>query len=403
MLEAALRPIPVETAASAAGKMLPRITFLTNIIPPYHKPILQRLSQKYPGFRVFLSTPMETNRPWPLEWEGLHVTVQKTLTIQRRWRHPKGFSEPLFVHIPLDTVQQLNRVQADLVISGEMGTRTILAAIYRHIHPRSRLIVWAEMAETTEHGRGWTRRVVRHFLHRAVDAFLVTGESGHRYLVSLGIPERKLFKIAYTTDIRRFASLPLLRPAGTRTLLYVGQLIERKGLIPFLRALARWAAAHSACDIQWMLAGDGPLRRALEQFEVPRNLHLICLGNVDYQNLPGVYEASSIFVLPSLADSWAVVVNEAMAAGLPVLGSPYAQAVSELVKEGTNGWYFRPENPDEIYGAIDRALMLPEHELNLMRKSARDTALQLSPDVVTGMIDHAIVSTLQGGMARVRA
>jgi glycosyltransferase involved in cell wall biosynthesis len=369
-----------------------RIVLITNVIPPYHKPIFDRLAQRYPRLRVLLSTPMEPNRRWNLEWEGLDVVVQKTITLNRRWRHPKGFSEPLYIHLPVDTLSQLRRFRAEVVISWEMGVRTILSAAYRRTHPGTRLIVWAETAEATEHGRGMMRGLLRRIIHRAIDAFLVTGDSGARYLRSLGIGDRKIFKIAYTTDISRFLSAALTRSAqNAGRLLYVGQLIERKGLLQFLQILSRWAALHPDRKVEFVVAGNGPLREKLESCETPDNLKIVFLGNVDYHELPAVYMEAGIFVLPTLADTWAVVVNEAMAAGLPILGSIYGQAVSELVQEGLNGWTFRPDVGDEMFQALDRCMHVPLDELDKMRQRARATALRLTPDYVTNLIEQAIL------------
>ncbi len=377
----------------ALAAEFPRIAVLMNVIAPYQKPVLDRLSRLHPGMRIFLSTQMESNRPWKLEWEGLDVVVQKTITLNRRWRHPKGFSEPLYVHMPIDTVAQLNRFRPDIVISWEMGVRTILAAAYRGLRPSSKLIVWAEFAESTEYGRGAPRQMLRKVLHYCVDAFLVTGESGARYLRSLSVAPQKIFKIAYTTDISRFAAVRIARPGEPPSrLLYVGQLIERKGLLPFLETLSRWALLHSSRRIDFAFAGDGPLRECLQAFPVPPNVKLSFLGNVSYENLPDVYSQADIFVLPTLADTWGVVVNEAMAAGVPILGSVYSQAVSELVQNGSNGWTFRPDAPDEMFNALDRALHAPADKLQAMRECARATALRLTPDYVASLIDRAITA-----------
>ncbi|MGH9692552.1 MAG: hypothetical protein ACRD5Z_00320, partial [Bryobacteraceae bacterium] len=155
-----------------------RVALLTNLIPPYHKPVLDCMARRYGGLRVLLSTPMEANRPWKLEWQGLDVVVQKTRTLSGRWRHPGGFSEPLAVHLPLDTLAQLRRYRPHVVISVEMGMRTLLAAVYRKFNRRSRLIVWAEVSEATEQGRGLLRRILRVLLCRHADAFLAVGSSG---------------------------------------------------------------------------------------------------------------------------------------------------------------------------------------------------------------------------------
>ncbi|MGA8027668.1 MAG: glycosyltransferase family 4 protein [Bryobacteraceae bacterium] len=376
---------------------MPRLALLTNMIPPYHKPVLDVLSRRYPNMRVLLSTPMESNRPWKLDWAGLDVVVQKTITLKGRWSHPRGFSEPLAVHLPIDTLQQLRRFRPDVVISWEMGFRTMLAMFYRKLWPASKMLVWAEVAESTEQGRGWARNLFRGILHRSVDAFIVVGESGARYIRSLGVSDTKIFKISYTTDINRFTAIPLTRhEEHAKRLLYVGQLVERKGLAPFLDVLSEWASANRDFQVEFLFAGDGPLNTALRRTSVPPNVTLTFLGSFQYDDLPKVYTQASILVLPTLADTWGVVVNEGMAAGLPILGSIYSQAVVEMVTEGQNGWTFRADKPDEIRAAIDRCLKTPPDKLNDMRKCARETAGRLTPEYVASLIQGAITACVNG-------
>ncbi len=373
-----------------------RVLFLTNMIPPYHKPLFDCLSKQFGAFRILLSTPMERNRAWKVEWDGLDVRVQKTFTFNRRWRHPSGFNEALYIHVPVDTMAQIREFDADVVVSWEMGVRTMFAAAYRRTHRRSKLMVWAEFAESTEYGRGPVRQKIRKLLHRHVDGFLVTGRSGARYLRALGVPDRKLSQIAYTTDVERFAAFPARRePESALRLLYVGQLIERKGLVPFLQELAKWASHHPNRQAEFVLAGDGPLRGELEQMPVPRNLILTFLGNVDYASLPRVYQQAGIFVFPTWADTWGVVVNEAMAAGLPVLGSLRGQAISELVTDAQTGWTFHSDVPGSMAAALARCLDTPAATLDIMRQHSRLAALRLTPASVCQVITDAIVSCSQ--------
>jgi glycosyltransferase involved in cell wall biosynthesis len=375
-----------------------RVALLTNVIPPYHKPVLDYLARRYGSLRVLLSTPMEANRPWKLEWQGLDVVVQKTWTLTGWWQHPGGFSEPLAIHLPLDTLAQLRRYRPHVVISVEMGMRTLLAAVYRKLNRRSRLIVWAEVSEATEQGRGSLRRIIRLLLCRHADAFLAVGSSGVRYLRSLGADPAKLFPLLYTTGVERFSENEIERPPErAHGLLYTGQLIERKGLLPFLDTLSKWAAAHPARNVEFTIVGDGPLRARLESFAVADNLELRFHGNLPYEELPRVYSEAGLFVLPTLADSWGVVVNEALAAGLPVLGSARAQAVEELIEDGNNGWIFDPDRRDEIFSAIDRAMNASCEQLDTMRAHARSTALALTPDDVVHLLDDAVAAAIKSG------
>lgn len=367
-----------------------RIAYLTNILAPYWKPAFEWLAHRY-HLRIFLSTPMESNRPWQVDWGNLDVVLQRTITLRRSWKHSSGFTEPIYVHLPMDTVSQLRRFRPKVILSNELGVRTLLACIYRKLNRRSRLLVLAEITEFTERGRGWARTWLRRFLRHFIDCFLVPGKSSARYVHSLGVPVSRIFLIGYTTDVQKFCATPLLRTAAlAHRLLYVGQLIERKGLLPFLGVLAQWACENSQRTLEFVIVGDGPFRVKLANAALPSNLRLIFHGSMAFSDLAGVYAECGIFVFPTFADTWGVVVNEAMAAGLPVLGSIYSQAVEEMIEDGQNGWSFRPHNSGEMYSALDRALNTSVDALNSMRRCAREKALQYTPEIVGGNISKAV-------------
>jgi glycosyltransferase involved in cell wall biosynthesis len=88
-------------------------------------------------------------------------------------------------------------------------------------------------------------------------------------------------------------------------------------------------------------------------------------GLKQVDELPACYAAADCFVLPSLSEPWGLVVNEAMASGLPVLISRRCGCARDLVREGENGFLFDPTRPDELArlmglvadGGVDRAAM----------------------------------------------
>jgi glycosyltransferase involved in cell wall biosynthesis len=207
----------------------------------------------------------------------------------------------------------------------------------------------------------------------------------------LGAASHRIFKIAYTTDVERFAVNLLTRPAeSARRLLFCGQFVERKGLVPFLQVLSRWAGDHPRQSVNFALAGDGPSKQQLSEVPLAANVKLEFLGAFQYDDLPQIYGSAGVFVLPTLADTWAVVVNEALVAGLPVLGSAYAQAVEELIEDGRNGWIFRPDNAEDTYRAIDRMMNTSEAELDAMRVLGRALAAELNPARVADLIGLAV-------------
>jgi glycosyltransferase involved in cell wall biosynthesis len=368
---------------------------LDNYIRPGYISTHKSLEKRLGGLRILISTPMEPNKPWPVEWGGLAVEVQRTLTFTVPWKHPQGFTEPRFIHVPIDALWRLWRLRPSVVISTEMGARTIQAAIYRLIRPDSRLIIQVSLSEHTEKGRSRALEWLRRRLLRRADAVLVRGESGCRYIRRLGVSGNKVFIYLTATDWPFFDAVTVTEGSKEiRRLLYVGRLVELKGLLPFLRILSRWAEEHPGRGIEMWFAGDGPLRPALESMETD-SLSLRFLGHVSYEQLPEIYASADLLVLPTLSDEWGLVVNEALGVGVPVLGSLYSQAVNDLVEDGMNGWTFYPDRPEDVYSVLDHAMQTPPDALRRMREAAVSKMLDLTPDKVADRFLEAISFVLR--------
>jgi glycosyltransferase involved in cell wall biosynthesis len=92
-------------------------------------------------------------------------------------------------------------------------------------------------------------------LLRLADAVLVNGASGIRYLRSLGVPHERIFYLPYCADIAPHLELPLKRELNAaRRLLYVGNLIELKGVAPFLEVLSNWLQDHPNESCEFWIA-----------------------------------------------------------------------------------------------------------------------------------------------------
>jgi glycosyltransferase involved in cell wall biosynthesis len=350
-----------------------KLLVLTNAIVPHLLPLFQEFRNRVGTLRIYLSARVEPNRHCKPDWRDLDVDVQRCWTFKKTWRHEQGFAEDVFVHIPYDTLPLLWGERPDVVISAQLGLRTVQAALYKRLRPRTRLIIWTGLSEHTEKGLSAVRTRLRSWILRQADAVIVDGASGMRYLMSLGVPRAKIFVFHYGIEPSPFIRLPLKRgPAVARRLLYSGRLVELKGLTPFLEVLSSWLRDHAGFSCELWLVGDGPLRRELEAFPAPPSLRLRFLGNVEYAQLPEVYSEGGILAFPSLSDEWGMVVNEALASGMPILGSLYSQAVDELIKDGVHGWTFRPDHAEEMYRAIDCALTISPERLDEMRRAGRE-------------------------------
>jgi glycosyltransferase involved in cell wall biosynthesis len=368
-----------------------RIALLTNFLPPYRLAVLRELERRCESLGIFVSTPIEDGPRMVSSQSGLRVCQQRSVQWRETWRHTHHFTERLAIQFPYDTIAQLKEFRPDVIVSGELGLRTLQATVYRKLPTASRLVVWATLSEVTEQARGRARHILRRALLRMADAVMVNGESGARYVERFGAPKERVFRVPQTTDVAPFVALPESRGELVRhRLLYSGQLIERKGLIPFLSHLANWATSHPRQHLDFSIAGDGPIHGALANYPAPRNLSIKLLGHVPYERLPEVYAQSGLLVFPTLADEWAMVVVEAMASGLPVLGSMYSQAVEELVVDGKTGWTFRPDQPNSVNAAIHRALSASSEELDRFGLAARERVKGMTPVAMANHIVAAI-------------
>ena len=164
------------------GPARTRVVLLTNFIPPYRLPLLEALATRVLSLTVLVSTRMERNRSWRPETGHLDVRVQRTLSFRRTSWHPAGFSDATYVHVPVDTWRQLRALRPDVVVSAELGFRSLASALYCLGRRRPKLIIWATLSERTEEGRGITRRLLRRWLLRRADGVVVNGASGMRYV-----------------------------------------------------------------------------------------------------------------------------------------------------------------------------------------------------------------------------
>jgi glycosyltransferase involved in cell wall biosynthesis len=368
-----------------------RLTWIANFVPPYAVWMYRHLGKRVQDFRLLLSTCMENGRSWTPDLSLPNTFIQRTLSWTYQSRHPNGFTETLQSHFPYDTIPLLLKEKPQVVISSELGARTVQALIYRFLRPNTRLIIRATVSEVSEQGRDCLRNRLRHVLLKYADAVLVNGRSGARYISRFGVPLEKLFTVPYTAEMAAFGKMPLERPAEANLrLLYVGQLIGRKGLLPFCDVLCEWALRHDTRTVDFWIVGSGDLRDRLERWAFPRNVNVTFLGAVPYANLPNIYAECGLLIFPTLADEWGMVVNEAMEAGLPVLGSIYSQAVEELVRDGKNGWCFRPDSQNEMYSALDRALHVSEGKVLEMRREARKTVEYLTPSYAADRVLDAV-------------
>ena len=359
------------------------VVILNNYLRPHHVAVFRELAKRVRKLTVLLSVPMEPDRQWDAEWDDLDVRIQKNWMWTTSWKHSSGFAEPNFIHIPIDTIRQLRQLEPDVILSYEMGFRTLLSSVYRLFHRKSTLVMVGNMSEHIERERGWMRRMLRKVICAGVDCFTYNGPSCRRYLESLSIEDQRLFHFPYCIDDRavsdRTANCESAdAPSDIRRMLYCGSISERKGILQFVQAMMKWCAENPQRSVRLELAGGGPLEEEVRQCELG-NLEIELLGNCNQDELREAYARTNVCVFPTLADEWGLVPIEAMASGVPVLGSIHAQSVEAVCVESQNGWVFDPVADTSMADAIERCMQCTNDDLIAMGRAAKQSVEHITP------------------------
>jgi glycosyltransferase involved in cell wall biosynthesis len=192
-------------------------------------------------------------------------------------------------------------------------------------------------------------------MHRRMDFFLVNGTESRKYLIEAGIDAGKITNIMCSVDNSLYGShpgTPLTDSNARKQWITVGSLIPRKGFKELIHAWSRQDRNFLEGN-QLVIVGDGPeagqLQELIDKLLPAGSVRLA--GPRSPDELAVMYAGSHVFVFPTLLDIWGLVVNEAMAAGLPIMCSRYAGCCTDLI-DGSNGVTVDPLDPDAFARAL---------------------------------------------------
>jgi glycosyltransferase involved in cell wall biosynthesis len=223
-------------------------------------------------------------------------------------------------------------------------------------------------------------------LYRGFHGAVVGGAAHRDYASSLGIPAHRCIPGYDVIDNEHFstgARLARLKAAelsgslGLPPLFFVtaNRFVEKKNLRRLLQAYADYRDRIGAEAYPLVMLGDGPDRAALEELSSRLGLSSFVLfkGLANYDELPVYFGLAQAFIHASTVEQWGLVVNEAMASGLPVLVSRTCGCCGTLLEEGTNGYSFDPFSSEDIAATLVRFHALDDLQRRGM--SARSQAI----------------------------
>jgi glycosyltransferase involved in cell wall biosynthesis len=343
-----------------------RLVILTEIISPYRIPLFNALArdEAVDLHVIFLAETDPQLRQWHVYKEQIAFSYQ----VLASWRKRIGDYNLL---LNRGLAPALAAVEPDAIICGGYNyIASWQALLWARLH-NVPFLLWSESnQQDLRGGHALVEFLKAEFLQRC-SGFLVPGLSARDYLRAHKIKSEMIFIAPNAvdndffagaagaarrnaTEIRKDLNLP------ERYLLFVGRLVPTKGVFDLLSAYAKLDSSVRQ-RVGLVFVGDGVARQALEAQAATISPGMIRFcGFAQQEQLGTYYGLAEMLVLPTYTDPWGLVVNEAMACGLPVILSRVAGCAPDLISDNGHGWLMDPGDVAGLAAEMQRFIMQPE-------------------------------------------
>jgi glycosyltransferase involved in cell wall biosynthesis len=371
----------------------PKILIVTNIPNPYRIALFNELNKQLisrgTGLKVIFGAMGYPGRKFKLEMKECQFDYS---VLNSSYFNLFFTRKPLFTYSGL--LKLIRREQPDqiiIIIGFSLGTVKLWLRSFRDKTP---IIIWSGTIPTSKHS--FLRRMQRKLIMKRVSGYIAYGSKAKKHLVSLGADPGKVHIAINTVDTTFFSSKTsqlrqeLEEKGDKKHLTYIGYFIPRKNVLRVLEVVKLLAGTRN--DFVLDLIGDGPDRDKLERFVEENGISNFVKfhGFRQTDELPFFLARSHCFLFQTDFDIWGLVLNEAMAAGIPCISSIHAGATHDLIIEGETGFAMDFEDGEKVVEKISWILDNRQKAKEIGRNAAlfikKNASLKNS---VTGFI-HSI-------------
>ncbi|MBO3457597.1 glycosyltransferase family 4 protein [Aetokthonos hydrillicola Thurmond2011] len=307
-----------------------------------------------------------------------------------------------FIVVSPAIVVEILKFKPQLIFANGFSIWSLFALILKPITKWRVILAVEGSSPNVDYRNSPLRLFFRRKMVQFVDALITNSEAGKNYLTEiLGAKPTSVFTRPYEVPTSKAMSMvlrdvqlnqeELQRPI----FLFVGQLIPRKGLHLLLKACSI-LKQRGYSNYTLMVIGQGEDREKLQDISRDYQIEgsVKWVGWVDYSHMGDYFQFADIFILPTLEDTWGMVVLESMTFGKPILCSKWAGA-SELVISGQNGYLFDPHNPQEIADAMYHFISTPSL-IQSMGERSRQMIAEHTPEAAARFLAEVTNHTLRG-------
>jgi 1,2-diacylglycerol 3-alpha-glucosyltransferase len=336
---------------------------------PYHLACLGKFIDAYPASLVVAIPRNSPSRPWNSNPDKLTAHLHLI---------GNGDLSPTRTKITAEILSVLRTYRPEAaVLTGYTDPALWVAARWAKRNKVARILTADSWRG--DHARFWVKEMIKKhiFVRPMFDAAFVPGTRALDYLNSLGLPREAIWRGLYVVDNEHFsqgASEARQDPAKHRSafglpdnyFLTTCRLSPEKNLGLLIRAFASYRARGGSWHL--VIVGTGPQTEELTKLAAELAGEAVRFaGWQQYAELPVFYGLANCFILPSISEPWGLVVNEAMASGLPLLVSRKCGCQPELCQRNINGFDF---DPLDVEGLTALMLRISDGSMDLKAMGA---------------------------------
>jgi len=360
-----------------------RVVLVTNAPAPYRVPALALLARNHDiSLNVIYCTRSHIDKTLDTNEHGFesYFLTKPYYAFERR-----------FIHADIGIIKLLRELRPDVVIT----TGYIPTFLYAFLWAWWRGVPHIAMTDGTlksERSYSWVRRLLRRIVLKRSASFIGACQGSLDLFKSYGVTEEKLFKAPLAINNQRFFNQN--NTEEKVDFIFCGRLIKYKGPLFALEVVAE-VSKRLGRIISIDFVGSGNQEDNLRQRakELKDYVQVRFQGYATQEALPAYYKGAKIFLFPSEWDPWGVVGNEACAAGLPVIVSPYAGVAGELVLDGENGFIRELDLQQWATAAVD--LLSNQALLEHMGDRAREIVQNFNFEAAANAMHAAIIKAVE--------
>lgn len=337
-----------------------KVALIHNIIAPYRVPLFERLAQ-HPSIdlSVYFCTKTHKHRKWAvLESDKYNYEILSGITVELAG---------ITYHINPSIIPKLVKRKYDVVIIGGNTDFTTQAAFIASKLLKTPIILWSEGVGSAQSLLGKVINPLTRYIVRNVDAIVVPGTRSRDFHIRMGAIPEKIFIAPNIVDNEMFIQQSSkfkkekerfkqeLNIQNEKIILFVGRLVKGKGVEYLIAAYKKLKEEYGDCCL--VIIGDGISKNELEEICIKEDIKDIHFTGWLSEEKIVYYSIANLFVLPTLKDLYPLVINEAMACGLPVISTNAAGCAVDMILPGENGFIVDAGNVDQLHAAMRKVVV----------------------------------------------